>query len=80
MLKNPVFSVVTLLHASAHFRYERIHFIPQIRRENSGCKPISDWLDGNKVYRFTVISKGSQTNIGEPINFIGPTIKIPVDR
>ena len=57
-----------------------ILIIPQIRRENSGYKSVSDWLNGNKVYRFTDISKGSQTIVGGLLNFIGSPVKIPVDR
>ena len=41
---------------------------------------IRDWLNGNKVYRFTDISKGSQTIVGGPLNFIGPPVRIPADR
>ena len=38
------------------------------------------FINGNKIYRFTDFSKGSQTVVGGPLNFIGPPVKIPVDR
>ena len=52
--------------------------ISQIRRENSGYKPVSDWLKGNK-YRFTDTSGPIKLN-GPPIKFVGGPIKLVVDR